>query len=296
METIQIAIAAAITGPVTWPVAASLIARQQGNFYFSFLKDLKANGARIAFSGCLPYASYKLFGIGTQRGVQAPILNYLNGADRGADRGDGDGASANSNALSFFYRNVNYVTAGVVSGIVGGVMVTPIEQFKISLANRTFANIGGARRLFCSNVKGFRLLMAGAKITVWRNVVFDSVNALLYNNALRSALVDRSNTLHMALINAFAGVLTAVVDYPLDVLKTRIQSNAVQIAAEDGKGVLKVVAGKPLGIITLASCMVRTEGIGSLYFGLRQKLGLYFYVWFVYGIAYSAVGKLCEVK
>jgi hypothetical protein len=110
--------------------------------------------------------------------------------------------------------------------------------------------------------------------------------------------VDRSNSLHMAVINAFAGVLTAIIDYPLDVLKTRIQTNTVvTVSPSAGSGSLPSVGtGKPLGIVPLAISMVKNEGIASLYFGLRQKLGLYFYVWFVYGVAYSEVGKLIGRK
>jgi hypothetical protein len=58
--------------------------------------------------------------------------------------------------------------------------------------------------------------------------VFDAVNAVLYNNMLLVPLpdggtVDNKNVIHMGAINAVAGVITAVVDYPLDVLKTNIQ-------------------------------------------------------------------------
>ena len=46
----------------------------------------------------------------------------------------------------------------------------------------------------------------------------------------------------------------------------------------------------------LALHMVKYEGVRSLYYGLREKLGLYFYVWFVFGIGYSAAGKLLAMK
>lgn len=289
MESAQIACAAALSGPVTWPLAAQLIARQQGDFNYSFFNILKNSGVRVAFSGCLPYASYKLFGISTQRGVQAPILNYLNGPE-----------TDDARSVSFVVRNVNCVFAGTVSGIVGGLMVTPIEQIKISLANRSFINLSEAKHFFYTHKQGFRLLMSGAKITVWRNIVFDSVNAVLYHNALMLELLNRNNALHMAVINAVAGVLTAVIDYPLDVLKTRIQTNTVQSIAKTGASpssqsgslLQHIVVGKPLGILSLAVTMVKMEGPLSLYYGLRQKLGLYFYVWFVYGAAYSGIGKL----
>ena len=74
-------------------------------------------------------------------------------------------------------------------------------------------------------------------------MLFDSVNAVIYNSLLQIGSIsyqlpltsttyvfqvsDRSNPWSMAGVNAFAGVTTAIIDYPLDVLKTRIQIGAV---------------------------------------------------------------------
>jgi hypothetical protein len=86
---------------------------------------------------------------------------------------------------------------------------------------------------------------------MYRNILFDSVNAVLYNTLLNAEFpvfnstmqasnpadegekrkpfrVDRTNVVHMGLINAVAGVVTAIVDYPLDVLKTNIQAETLQ--------------------------------------------------------------------
>ncbi len=77
IEIMQIIGAAAITGPITWPFAAALIAKQQGNSAFSFVNQIKSIGIKSSYAGCLPYSTYKIFGIGTQRGIQMPILTYL---------------------------------------------------------------------------------------------------------------------------------------------------------------------------------------------------------------------------
>jgi hypothetical protein len=286
VEWLQIGFAASLSGPCTWPLAALLIQRQLGNFEFSFFRNLKTNGIRAAYSGCLPYASYKLFGIGTQRGIQSPVLMYLNGQ-----------TSIN------FSDNTKYTIAGICSGLIGGFIVTPIEQAKISLANRQFPSLSSSIRFFSNDLVAFRTLFAGAQVTMWRNVVFDSVNALLYNNALKFPMIDRGNVMQMACINAVAGVLTAVIDYPLDVLKTRIQTSAIHDSYDctiQGSGVWKrknavsLAGSSQKGILAVAREMIRQEGVRSLYFGLQQKLGLYFYVWFVYGIGYSAVGKVFQ--
>ena len=72
-EYTQILLSAAITGPLTWPIAAELIARQQGNRTYTFRSAVRSGGLRAAFAGCAAYSSYKLFGIGAQRGVQTPV-------------------------------------------------------------------------------------------------------------------------------------------------------------------------------------------------------------------------------
>jgi hypothetical protein len=74
---VQIAVAAAVTGPATWPIAIVLLNRQQGLFQYRFIDTLRSKGVKLAFAGCGPYTSYKLFGIGTQRGVQVPVQQYL---------------------------------------------------------------------------------------------------------------------------------------------------------------------------------------------------------------------------
>ncbi len=43
---------------------------------------------------------------------------------------------------------------------------------------------------------------------------------------------------------------------------------------------------------SVAKTMIAEEGVLSLYAGLKEKLSLYFLVWFVYGMGFSAVGKL----
>ena len=265
-ETIQICGAAFVCGPITWPLASSLIARQQGNFQYYFLKSCKEIGIVASYSGCLPYSSYKLFGIGVQRGVQTPILLTYR-----------DDQRFNNIAL--------YAFSGICSGIIGGIIVTPIEQFKISLANKNFSNYTDANKFFMSHKNGRKGLFVGTKITVLRNVVFDSINAVMYNTLLHSSYINTKNTLHMATLNGFAGVLSAVIDYPLDVLKTRVQSTMFEHYSTNS------VNSSSISSIKIAHAMVTKEGFASLYNGLKHKLGLYFMVWFVYGSAFNVIGK-----
>lgn len=273
-ELFQITFAASVAGPMTWPLAAKLIAQQQGLFKYAFFDVLKKNGARVAFSGCLPYSAYKLFGIGAQRGVQAPVLTYM---------------EANNRNTPAFIR---YAIAGTLSGIIGGFIVTPIEQMKISLANRHFPNLPAASKYYSNNIKQ---LLSGARITIYRNIVYDAINCILYNYSLNNSFykIDKQSFVHMSVINSIAGVLTAIIDYPLDVLKTRIQSvdhsrvvSSVSIASGT------VVPHTPW---RLAMYMIKHEGFPSLYYGLKEKLGLYFYVWFVFGIGYSTAGKMLNL-
>ena len=267
-EYCQIVISAAITGPLTWPLAAELIAKQQGNKAYKFIAFVRSHGLQRAFSGCLPYSSYKLFGIGSQRGVQTPVLEYL---------------STQQDLIQ--NRWLQYILAGVASGIIGGFIVTPVEQFKISFANKDFTSYKETKQFFLSDMKRVGYLLSGARATIGRNVVFDSVNAILYNGTLANTAfkIDRKNAVHMGVVNCIAGVATAVIDYPLDVIKTRIQSTTVA---------RQLLNANTPSIYHTARIMKQTEGWCSLYGGLRHKISLYAMVWLVYGVSFGALGSV----
>ena len=260
IEYCQIGIASFLSGPLTWPIAVILIQRQNGNFKTTFIQVLKNNGVRVAFRGVFPYSMYKLFGIGTQRGVQHPVNNYLE-------------------EQSNIHDYLRFILSGVASGVIGGVLVTPLEQYKLSLANRDFSTSSETRSYFSKNPIG---LMQGMKITILRNVVFDSVNALSYQLCLRLSFVDKTSAMQMSLINCVCGVFTAIIDYPLDVLKTRIQS---------GTYIRLLNNISSPSIYSVANELILAKGISALYFGLRQKLFLYGSVWAIYGYIYASVGK-----
>jgi len=267
-EYCQIVFSAAITGPLTWPIAAELIAKQQGNNSYKFLSTVRAQGILRSFSGCVPYSSYKLFGIGSQRGVQTPVLVYLNTQQEWIQD-----------------RWFRYIIAGVASGVIGGLIVTPVEQFKISFANKDFTSYKETKQFFLTDIKRLGYLFSGARATIGRNVVFDSVNSILYNGTLANTIfkIDRENALHMGIVNCFAGVMTAIIDYPLDVIKTRIQSKTVT---------RQLTNQRTPSIYSTGKQMVQTEGWSSLYGGLRHKIGLYAMVWLVYGVSFGFLGSV----
>jgi hypothetical protein len=276
----QICVSAFLTGPLTWPLAAILLARQQGNHSYQFSRLLASQGFRRAFAGCGPYSCYKLLGMGVQRGMQAPTLKHLK-------------------QETDLFPLLRYALAGVVSGICGGIIVCPIEQLRISRANNAFASTSHlSKYFFASGVYGLRKLMTGARITVYRNMLFDSVNCCLYNYAVDSGRVDLLDPVVVGLVNACVGVMTAVIDYPLDVLKARIQGSVADTADTTHATGTAANTAKPLQSLppttpfALARHMVRNEGFMSLYGGLRHKLGLYFAVWGVYGGIFSVVGNL----
>lgn len=269
-EWANIIVAAALTGPATWPMAAALLARQQGSRAYSWLELVRSSGARAAFRGCVPYSSYKVLGIGTQRGVQAPVLVAMEGAD--------------SIPIS-----LRHGLAGVASGVVGGFIVTAVEQAKISLANGDFRNAREMRAFLFSPRSGWRHALAGARATMARNVMFDSINAVMYFHAVALPGVDRTSAVHMAAVNAVCGLSTAVLDYPLDVIKTRIQASVVPLARA-------VPPQRPLGVWATLVATVGQGGWRLLYAGLSHKIGLYFAVWGVYGAAYGAAAKVLQPR
>lgn len=278
-EYTQILLSAAITGPITWPIAAELIARQQGIKSYSFLSSLRSDGVRRTFSGVGPYASYKLFGITAQRGVQAPVLSHL---DEGTT----------------MHKSLQYIIAGICSGLVGGLLVTPVEQFKISFANKHFSSYREMKAFFLSSAAGIRTLFVGTRATVFRNVIFDSVNSVLYHSAVNSEYIDRRNAGHLGAINCVTGVVTAVIDYPLDVIKTRIQSEAVEVHKRrvspfSANVSISTFSTSPL---KAGAALLKSEGWRSLYAGLEHKVSLYAAVWLVYGLTYGAIGDILSHK
>lgn len=266
----QVSASAFLCGPITWPLAAQLLARQQGNATYQFSSLMRAQGMRRAFAGCGPYSCYKLLGMGIQRGIQAPVLTHMK-------------ANTDYSALT------RYTVAGILSGVCGGLVVTPIEQFRISRANNDFGSTREMLRFFFTNGShGAGALLTGTRITIYRNVLFDSVNCALYNMAIDGAYIDLLNPIQVGLCNAIVGVVTAVIDYPLDVLKARIQSSAVPSSFFTSRS----SHSSPQAPFALMRHIITTEGPSALYGGLRHKLGLYFAVWGVYGTLFSMIGNL----
>lgn len=248
-EWATIVSAAAVTGVTTWPLERTKNNRQLG-CQEGFTQTVRQHGVSVAFKGVAPYTTYKIFGIGIQRGVQAPLVDF------------------------FRQKNMpdmpNYILAGAVSGGVGGAVVTIPEQIKLALFNRDLASLSAFPMLV--REIGMGPLFSGLRITMLRNGVFDSINASLYYPLL--PYVDKENPLMMMFLNQFCGVTSAVLDYPLDVLKTRIQTTAISRAR----------AGlKPLSIYEASAQLMKEAGFLGFYAGLRHKLFLYFAVWGTYG-------------
>ena len=151
-------------------------------------------------------------------------------------------------SYSFMYKKLdNHFLSGFISGLFAGPLITPIDKLKI---NKQLGN--------SSNTNLFR----GTTITSVREsfgtgIYFSSYNYLKNMNLIKGDL-------NILLAGGNAGLLSWLLTYPIDVIKTRIQTGQEKyIKNAFNKG--KLYNG--LGI-----CLVRSFLVNSIGFYVYEKL------------------------
>ncbi|VVU95194.1 Mitochondrial carrier protein [seawater metagenome] len=98
--------------------------------------------------------------------------------------------------------------AGGISGIVTGILLTPIELIKIR------------QQLNFSKNKIYKNPLLGLRYTIGREVIGNSIYFSSYN-------ICKNNQLSILLSGGIAGCSAWAISYPLDIIKTRIQNGNI---------------------------------------------------------------------
>ena len=143
---------------------------------------------------------------------------------------------------SQFYLYHNY--SGIIAGIVSGLMITPIDYFKIQKQ----MNINYKYKIKIP--KGFNITIMRETLSV--PIYFNSyyyINERLNNNFLSGGL---------------AGMLSWLITYPIDTIKTRIQNESCKTIKE---AISKGGLNKGMGI-----CLTRAFIVNGINFSVYEKV------------------------
>ncbi|OSX65802.1 hypothetical protein POSPLADRAFT_1177291 [Postia placenta MAD-698-R-SB12] len=219
-----------------------------------------------------PLAFYKgtltpLLGIGVCVSIQFGALEWTKRffARRNIESGVGgpDGLGLNSGQL---------FTAGVFAGVANGVVSGPVEHIRIRLqtqsaTNPTYAGPFDAIRKIYSQ-HGVAGIYKGQVVTLWREALGYGVYFLAYEKLMQREMArkgirrDQVNPANAVLFGAAAGYALWAIIYPIDMIKSRIQTDGFSRA--DGQ--------KYKSTLDCVRTVWRTEGIGAFTRGLTPTL------------------------
>ncbi|KAF9818135.1 hypothetical protein IEO21_02977 [Rhodonia placenta] len=219
-----------------------------------------------------PLAFYKgtltpLLGIGICVSIQFGALEWTKRffARRNIESGVGgpDGLGLNSGQL---------FTAGVFAGVANGVVSGPVEHIRIRLqtqsaTNPTYAGPFDAIKKIYSQ-HGVAGIYKGQVVTLWREALGYGVYFLAYEKLMQREMArkgirrDQVNPANAVLFGAAAGYALWAIIYPIDMIKSRIQTDGFSRA--DGQ--------KYKSTLDCVRTVWRTEGIGAFTRGLTPTL------------------------
>lgn len=219
-----------------------------------------------------PLAFYKgtltpLLGIGVCVSIQFGALEWTKRffARRNIENGVGgpDGLALNSGQL---------FTAGVFAGVANGVVSGPVEHIRIRLqtqsaTNPTYAGPFDAIKKIYSQ-HGVAGIYKGQGVTLWREALGYGVYFLAYEKLMQREMArkgirrDQVNPANAVLFGAAAGYALWAIIYPIDMIKSRIQTDGFSRA--DGQ--------KYKSTLDCVRTVWRTEGIGAFMRGLTPTL------------------------
>ncbi|PCH36022.1 mitochondrial carrier [Wolfiporia cocos MD-104 SS10] len=219
-----------------------------------------------------PLAFYKgtltpLLGIGVCVSIQFGALEWSKRffAQRNLERGIGGPTGLTLSSGQLF-------TSGVFAGVANGVVSGPVEHIRIRLQtqsakNPTYAGPFDAIRKIAS-AHGIAGIYKGQVVTLWREALGYGVYFLAYEKLMQREMArkgirrDQVNPANAVLFGAAAGYALWAVIYPIDMIKSRMQTDG--FSAADGQ--------KYKSTIDCVRTVWRTEGIGAFTRGLGPTL------------------------
>ncbi|EMD33691.1 hypothetical protein CERSUDRAFT_117772 [Gelatoporia subvermispora B] len=219
-----------------------------------------------------PLAFYKgtltpLLGIGVCVSIQFGVLEYSKRyfAQRNALQGRG---GANGMELTVGQLFASGVFAGVANGVVSG----PVEHIRIRLQTQSATNPRYAgpwdaiKKIYSAH--GIAGIYKGQVVTLWREAVGYGIYFAAYEKLMQHEMRkkgirrDQVNPANAVLFGAAAGYALWAVIYPIDMIKSRMQTDG--FSSKDGQ--------KYKSTLDCVRTVWRTEGIGAFTRGLGPTL------------------------
>ena len=116
-----------------------------------------------------------------------------------------------------YYKCENHYGTGMIAGIVNTIFINPMENYKVMYQAQTYSknrDINWDIRNIRNNIKNMN---KGFNVTLSREIIANSLYFGLYNDLKK----------HTSIFNAggIAGAASWLFTYPLDVIKSRVQSS-----------------------------------------------------------------------
>ncbi|KAL6301248.1 mitochondrial carrier [Sparassis latifolia] len=219
-----------------------------------------------------PLAFYKgtltpLLGIGVCVSIQFGALEYSKRYfaqhNRAHNRG-GPGGATLDDAQIFI--------SGIFAGLANGVVSGPVEHIRIRLQTQSATNpvyagpYDAIKKIYAA--RGIPGIYKGQVVTLWREAVGYGIYFWAYEKLMQREMAkkgirrDQVNPANAVLFGAAAGYALWAVIYPIDMIKSRMQTDG--FSAADGQ--------KYKSTLDCVRKVWRTEGIGAFTRGLGPTL------------------------
>lgn len=219
-----------------------------------------------------PLAFYKgtltpLLGIGVCVSIQFGALEgskrYF--AQKNVERNYGGPGGINLSASQLF-------VSGVFAGLANGVVSGPVEHIRIRLQTQSATNplyagpFDAIKKIYSSH--GIAGIYKGQVVTLWREATGYGVYFMVYEKlvqremAIKGIRRDQINPANSVLYGAAAGYALWAVIYPIDMIKSRLQTDG--FTPSEGQ--------KYQSTLDCVRRVWRTEGIGAFTRGLGPTL------------------------
>ena len=178
-------------------------------------------------------------------------------------------------------RGIPALWASALGAAGSCVISVPQEVIKQRLVTNIYPNFGAAVKSIAQK-EGIRGFYAAWKPTMARNVPF-VMTTFTTMDILESALLKRSpekkslSTAQTVSIGVAAAFVAGIITNPMDVIKTRLMTQAASTQVPYSSALDCVVS------------IVRTEGIGKLYAGFRQRS---VYMCSLWGVTFALNNRL----
>ncbi len=113
-----------------------------------------------------------------------------------------------------YYKCDNHYKTGMIAGVVNAIFINPMENYKVMYQAQTYS-----KKTNLNLFDSFKNINKGFNVTLSREIIANSLYFGMYNDLKK----------HTSIFNAggIAGVASWLFTYPLDVIKSRVQSSDI---------------------------------------------------------------------